>query len=108
MQNRPVVLEVSLTFIVAMLVTSAFSRVAPNVASLSSTLGRGGEAIDRADVEFKRAIVAAREAEAAGADGDQLKVLVERLNTVLWMVDRAEQLLIRGDVEGAVAEAERS
>jgi len=68
----------------------------------------GSQAIDRANVEFARALAAVREAEAAGADENQLRVLIEKLNAVVWMIDRAESLLFQGDVQGATAQAEKS
>jgi len=90
------------------LVVLAFSSARPRVGFSSSTLDGSPQAIDRANVELAKAIAAVREAEAAGADGNQLGALVERLNTVVWMIDRAESILLQGDVQGATAQAERS
>jgi len=85
----------------------AFSCTRPRGAFSFSTLSGSSQAIDTANVEFARAIAAVRAAEAAGADENQLSAFVERLNTVVWMIDRAESLLLQGDVQGATAQAER-
>jgi len=90
------------------LVVLAFSSARPRVGFSSSKLDGSPQAIDRANVELAKAIAAVREAEAAGADGNQLGALVERLNTVVWMIDGAESILLQGDVQGATAQAERS
>lgn len=74
----------------------------------ASTFGGSSEATDRANVEFARAIAAVREAEGAGAQEDQLRVLIEKLNSAVWMIDRAERLLLQGDIIEAAAQADRS
>ena len=89
----------------AMIGILAFSHANPSF-EFSAPPG-SSQAVDRASSEFAKAIAAVREAEAAGADENQLSALVERLNTVVWMIDRAESLLLQGDVQGATAQAER-
>jgi len=69
-------------------------------------LSGSSQAIDRANAEFEGALMAVREAEAAGADAKRTAVLVERLNFVLWRIDEAERLLIQGNITEADAVAE--
>jgi len=102
---RPSALCVMLLIIMAMMGILAFSHATPSV-EFSAPPG-SFQAVDKASSEFAKAIAAVREAEAAGADENQLSALVERLNTVVWMIDRAESLLLQGDVQGAAAQAER-
>jgi len=94
-----------LLIIMAMIGILAFSHATPSV-EFSAPPG-SSQAVDRASSEFAKAIAAVREAEAAGADENQLSALVERLNAVVWMIDRAESLLLQGDVQAATAQAER-
>lgn len=108
MQTGLSVVRAILVVVTLGLVALAFSSAIPRVGFSSSTLNGDSQAIDRANVEFAKAIAAVREAEAAGAEGNQLGALVERLNTVVWMIDRAESLLLQGDVQEAAAQAERS
>ena len=96
-----------LLVVMAMLGLMAFFCAMPGLGLYASALGRGTEAIDEANVEFRRAIIAVREAEAVGASEDRLRILVEKLNSALWMIDRADGLLLQGDVAGASAQAER-
>jgi len=69
-------------------------------------LSESSQAIDRANSEFKAALTAVREAEAAGADSSKIAVLVERLNMVLGRIDEAESLLIKKNVTEANGIAE--
>jgi len=108
LQGKLTGLGLTLLAVVAMLGLLSFSFATPSGGYSASTFGGSSQAIDRADMEFKRAIMAVREAEAAGADEDRLRILVEKLNSALWMIDRAEILLLQGDVVGASAQAERS
>jgi len=94
-----------LLIIMAMIGILAFSHATPSV-EFSAPPG-SSQAVDRASSEFAKAIAAVREAEAAGADENRLSALVERLNAVVWMIDRAESLLLQGDVQAATAQAER-
>jgi len=71
-------------------------------------LSGSSQAIDNASAEFKRALKAVREAEAAGADEERIAILVDRLNSVLGMMDEAERLLLQGNVTEADAIAERT
>ncbi|MFH0848370.1 MAG: hypothetical protein V1857_02560 [archaeon] len=65
-------------------------------------------AIDRAKTEFRRAFVAVRENEAYGVDQARLGLLVERLNLIIWMIDRSERLSLRCDIQEAIAQADRA
>lgn len=107
MRGKLVAFGVVLLVAVAILEAAGFSKTSVSTASGISPLQRG-EDLDKAQVEFKRAIVAVREAEAAGADQGRLKDLVDQLNLVLSMIDRGRQLFVQGDVEGAVVQARRS
>ena len=106
MHARPSALCVMLLVTTAMIGILAFSHANPSFEFFAPP--GSSQAADRASSEFAKAIAAVREAEAAGADENQLSALVERLNTVVWMIDRAESLLLQGDVQGATAQAERS
>ena len=108
MQAESIRFRAILVAIVLGLMIRAFSGASPRVSLSSSTLDGSSQAIDTANVEFAKAIAAVREAEAAGAGEDQLGALVERLNTVALMIDRAASLLFQGDIQGATAQAERS
>jgi len=77
-------------------------------APLVSTLSGSSQAIDKADAEFKRALMAVREAEAAGADKERIAILVERLNNVVGIIDRAERLLLQGNATEADAIADQT
>jgi hypothetical protein len=65
-------------------------------------------AIDRAKMEFRKAFNIVRESEATGLDESRLRVLAERLNLIIWMIDRAERLSLHGDPQEAIAQANRS
>lgn len=67
-----------------------------------------GDVFDVAREEFKKAVWAVKEAEAAGAGQGPLGVLVERLNLVVWMIERSEQLVGQREVEQATAQLRRS
>jgi len=108
LQSKLTVLGLVLLAVMTMLGIVAFSYATPGVGLPASVLGGGNEAVDEANVEFRRALMAVREAEAAGADEVRLRILVEKLNWALRMIDRAEGLLLRGNIEGAAAEAEQS
>ena len=62
---------------------------------------------DEALRELGKALAAVREAEAAGAEEPALRRLVERLNVAVSLIDRAENLQLQGDVEGARVQAEQ-
>ena len=79
-------------------------NIYPNVLASSGN----SQAIDDASAEFKTALNAVREAEAAGADEERIAILVDRLNSVLGMMDEAERLLLQGNVTEADAIAERT
>lgn len=108
MQDRSIGLRAMLVAFTLALMVLAFSCARPRVAFSVSTLSGSSQAIDRANVEFARAIAAVREAEAAGANDDELGVLAEKLDLIVWMIDRAERLLLQGNIEGAAAQADRS
>ncbi len=99
--------KVMLFLIVAVLVFSAF-LVSTTVDTPLWITGQKSSVMDRADAEFRRAFIALKEAEASGVEKDQLAKLVDQLNLVLWMIDRAGRLSTQGDLAGAAAQAERS
>lgn len=72
------------------------------------TYSGSSQAMDVANAEFKSALEAVREAEVAGADRKHVAVLVERLNSVIGMIDEAESLRLQGNVEEADAVAVQS
>ena len=74
----------------------------------SSAYLDAGDGFDVARKEFGKAVLAVREAEASGAEPIQLGLLVERLNLVVGMIGRAEQLVGRGEVEEAAVQLRRS
>jgi len=108
LQDRSIRLWAMLAAVMLALMVTTFSCTRPRVVFSFSTLSESSQAIDTANVEFARALAAAREAEAAGADEDQLLVLIEKLNLAVWMIDRAESLLLQGDTVAAAAQADRS
>lgn len=108
MRYRSIGLQAMLAASILALMVLAFSCARPRVAFSVSISSDSSQAIDRANVGFARAIAAVREAEASGANEDQLRVLVEKLNSAVWMIDRAESLLLQGDVEAAATQADRS
>jgi hypothetical protein len=93
---------------IGILGVNAFSHANHGVGSGTSTMTGSNEVLDRAGVELRRAIVAVREAEAAGADQGRLRDLVDQLNLAVWMIDRGEQLLTQGDVGAVVAQSQLS
>jgi len=103
--TRLIVFSVMFTGI---LVGLAFLYAFPVVCSYASTLGQGSLKTDEAMKEFGKALVVVREAEAAGAEERTLRRLVEQLNVAVSLIDRAENLQLQGDVDGATAQAERS
>lgn len=107
MRGRLVAFGVVLLVAVAILGAAGFSKTSVSTASGISPL-QGGEDLDKAQVEFKRAIVAVREAEAAGADQGRLKDLVDQLNLALSMIDRAQERTVQGDSNGATVQLEQS
>lgn len=86
----------------------SFCTTTPDVNSRVLTSEDSSAAIDKARMEFERAFVVVRETEVSGADQAQLGSLVERLNLVIWMIDRAERLSRHGDIQEAIAQADRS
>jgi len=103
LKARLTALSIMLPVVVTALLAVAFSYT-----SSTSTSYGSPEGTDRANVEFRAAILAVREAETAGADEGQLRILTEQLNSVLWMIERAERLALQGDLEGAAVQADRS
>jgi len=108
LQIRPIVFIAMLLVVMATLGALGLSSTTGDTGIYASPASAGSDAVGRANLEFARAVAAVREAEVAGADEDQLRVLVEQLNSIVWMIERAEHLLLQGDVEGASAQAERS
>lgn len=108
MQARLTAFGVVLLVAIGILGVNAFSRVNQAVGSGTSTMAGSNEVLDGAETELRKAIVAVREAEAAGADRGRLKDLVDRLNLAVWMIERGEQLLAEGDVGAAVAQGQLS
>jgi len=94
-------LGIVLLVLMAMLGALASLRGTLNADALA--LSEGSKSIDDASAEFKRGLKAVREAEAAGADRERTAILVERLNSVLGMIDEAESLLLKGNVTEADA-----
>ena len=99
-----IALQVLLAITGALALTSGTS----NTALHATTSSEISQAMDKADAEFKRAFLAVREADAAGADKEKMAILVERLNSVLGMIDEAERLRVEGEIEEASAMAGRT
>lgn len=66
------------------------------------------DGFDVARKEFGKAVLAVREAEASGAEPTQLRLLVEKLNLIVGMIGRAEQLVGRGEAEEAAVQLRQS
>jgi len=101
-------LGIILLALMAMLGGLASLCATQDLGSHALALSGSSQAIDRANAEFKGALRAVREAEAAGADKQRIATLVEQLNSVLRMIDEAESLLLQGNVTEADAVAERT
>ncbi len=99
--------KIALSFIIAVLVFSAFLAIS-TVKNPPSEVGEKPLTIDKASLEFRKAFGAVKEVEISGVQNDQLVKLVERLNLVLWMIDRSERLSRQGDPGGAASQAELS
>ena len=99
--------RIALSFIIAVLVFSAFLAIS-TVKNPPLVVGEKSSTIDKASLEFRKAFGAVKEAEISAVQNNQLVKLVERLNLVLWMIDRSERLSRQGDLGGAAAQAERS
>jgi len=97
----------SLTFIAMLACSASLFRTLNADRQTSAPIG-SSQVIDMANNEFKSALKAVREAEAAGADASRRAILVERLNSVLGMIDEAEHMLVEGKTEEADAMAERA
>jgi len=97
-----------LLILVAMLVGSALLCGTLNADQHALAFGESSQAVDRANAEFERALIAVREAEAAGADRERIAALVERLNFVLGRIDEAEHLLLQGKITDADAIAQQT
>jgi hypothetical protein len=93
---------------VAILGAASLSQIGGGSATGVSVLQGRTEDLSRAQLELGRAIVAVREAEAAGADQGRVKNLVDQLNLALSMIDTGQQLLSAGDIAGAALQAQRS
>jgi hypothetical protein len=106
MKDKLSLLGIVLLALVAMLGPSALLRGTLNADPHASVLSESSQAIERANSEFKAALTAVKEAEAAGADSSKIAVLVERLNMVLGRIDEAESLLIKENVTEANGIAE--
>jgi len=101
MKDKLSLLGIVLLALVAMLGALALLCGTLNAGPHALVLSESSQAIDRANSEFKAALMAVREAEAAGADSSKIAVLVERLNMVLGRIDEAESLLIKENVTEA-------
>ncbi len=99
--------KIAILFIIATLSLSiAFTLTTVN--DPFQTPGRKYSAIERAHLEFRRALTEVKRAETSNVNQSQLARMVEQLNLVLWMIDRSERLTRQGDLEGSVSQAERS
>lgn len=101
-------LSVALFTLIAMLGVLASLRATSNAQLSASTSTGSSQAVDEAEVAFRRALTAVRDAEAAGADASRIAASVERLNSVVEMIDEAKRLLLQGDVEEADALAQQT
>ena len=101
-------LGIILLTLMAMLGGLASLCATRDAGSHTSALSGSSQAIERADAEFKRALMAVREAEAAGADRERIAVLVSRLNFVLGGIDEAEHLLLQGNITDADSIAQQA
>jgi len=99
---------IALLILIAITGALALTSETSNTALHATTSSEISQAIDKADAEFKRAFLAVREADAAGADKEKMAILVERLNSVLGMIDEAERLRVEGEIEEASAVAGRT
>jgi len=108
LRDKPYVLGIVLLVTMAMLGALVLLCGTLNTDSDALALSGSSQAIDNANAEFKAALKAVREAEAAGADEEIIATLVERLNSVLGMMDEAEHLLVQGNSTEADAIAERT
>ena len=108
MRDKPYVLGIVLLVTMAML--GALVSLCGTLNIYRNALASSGnsQAIDNASTEFKRALKAVWQAEAAGADEERIAILVDRLNSVLGMMDEAERLLVQGNSTEADAIAERT
>ena len=105
MKVKLLALSLALLTAIAMI---ASLRATSNAQLSASTSTGSSQAVDQAEVAFRRALTAVRDAEAAGADASRIAALVERLNSVVKMIDEAKRLLLQGDVEQADALAEQT
>jgi len=108
LRDKLSLLGIVLLALIAMLVALASLCGTQNVDSHALASSGVSQAINGANAEFKGALKAVREAEAAGADKQRIATLVEQLNSVLRMIDEAESLLLQGNVTEADAMAERT
>ncbi len=92
---------------VAILGAAGLSQIGGGFTTGVSVLQGRAESLSRAQLELGRAIVAVREAEAAGADQGRVKDLVNQLNLALSMIDTGQQFLSAGDIAGADLQAQR-
>lgn len=84
-----------LLIVSALFVSSALVSAPPILATSeqSDTLRE----IQNAEQRFREAFAAVREAEAAGAEENQIAVLTERLNTALNLIEQAKQGYAQGN-----------
>jgi len=108
LKDKLYVLSILLLVFMAILGASASLRGTLNADPNALSSSSNSQAIDDANAEFKRALNAVREAEAAGADRERIAVLVERLNLVLGMMDEAKRLMLQGNNTEADAIARRT
>jgi len=108
LKDRLYVPSILLLVLMAILAASASLRGTMNGDPHALASSGSSQVIDDANAEFKRALKAVREAEAAGADEERIAILVDRLNSVLGMIDESKRLILQGNVTEADAIAERA